>query len=250
MGFTINKNIVFTDHTTDDYAITEYRNEHSPCFGRYKKQNMDLYSIFYRKGGNNRGQLGDNCPFLYALKKRDNLILDEYALSKLKPNFYEIINHLHTLIIERYKNIDFIIPMPSSHPYSVLLAKILQRKIFQKSVVLDNFLLKKTNQEIYQEISNLDLKPKDINMLLRSIKQADQKGIPFSVSNFPVSFRQKISPLKINDLDPKIGTYLLVDDLTATGSTFFSAKKEILNNNKTSVITAVSLFSPLNNRIR
>lgn len=250
MGFTIKENIVFTDHTTDDYAITEYRKKYSPCFGTYKKQNIDLYSIFYRKGGNNRGEIGDNCPFLYALKKRDNLVLDENALSNLKPNFYEIINQLHTLIIDRYQNIDFIIPMPSSHPYSLLIAKILQRRAFQNSVVLDDFLLKKTNQEMYQEISNLDLQPAEINILLRSIKEADQNNTVFSVSKFPVRLRSKISPLKLNELTPKIGNYLLVDDLTATGSTFFSAKKEILTNNNKSVITAVSLFSPVNNRVR
>lgn len=250
MGFKIKNNVVFTDHTIDDFAITEPRHNRSPCFATYKKEKMDLYSVFYRKGGKNRGEPGDNCPFLYALKGRDNLTLDKQSLYSLRSNFYEIIELLHSLIISRYENIDFIVPMPSSHPFSRYLARILQRKIFKDAVVLDKFFLKKANSEIIQDINDLNIPSRDINRLLLPVKQAIEDEVAFSVSQFPVHLRKLIYPLKANVPVIATGTYLLVDDLTATGSTFISAKNVILNNNEKAQVTAVSLFSPTNNRVR
>jgi len=248
MGFVVDQNIVLVDHSIDDYAITEARKDKSPCIGFYKRQNLYTYSIYYRTG-KKKGNLGDNCPFLYALKKRDDLFTNRKTIKDMREEFLLIVVMIKHMIINNHVKVDYIVPMPSSHPYAKHLAKIIKRVAFPNAVIKNDLLLKKENEEILKEVQNLNINSKDIHQISSSIRAASKQNKRFTVSSINTALRRHISPLKIvGNVRP--GNYLLIDDLIASGSTIISARKAIQNKERDAEVFALSMFSSLNNRTR
>lgn len=248
MGFVVDQNIVLVDHSIDDYAVTEARKDRSPCIGFYKKNSLSTYSIYYRTG-QRRGSLGDNCPFLYALKKRDDLSTNRKTIRNMRKEFILIVNMIKKMIINNHMKVDYIVPMPSSHPYASHLSKIIKRIAFPNAVIRYDLLVKKENDEMMKEVQELNISGKNISIILSSIRAAAKQNKRFTVSSIETRLRQNISPLKIVG-NVKPGNYLLIDDLIASGSTIISAKEVIQKQENKTDVFALSLFSSLNNRTR
>ncbi|EZQ00932.1 hypothetical protein, partial [Acinetobacter sp. Ver3] len=105
MGFKVIDNLVIVDHSTNHYAITTPTKKKSPCI--YTKKNIDslnlsIYSIFYRSVIDRKlHKLGDNCPLLYALKGKQNLVVTKDSMKDLKVPFYQILEILKNEITDK-----------------------------------------------------------------------------------------------------------------------------------------------------
>ncbi len=254
MGFKVIDNLVIVDHSTNHYAITTPTKKRSPCI--YIKKNINslnlsIYSIFYRSVIDRKlHKLGDNCPLLYALKGKQNLVVTKDSMKDLKIPFYQILEILKNEITDKYKKIDFIVPMPSKHNLSLQLARRLQRQ-FHQSIVLEDLLIKKSNREMSEEVANSDIPNTDKHLILQRIKQAEQRNKLFSVSDIPPPIRKYVHPIKLNETQiVEHGIYIIVDDLVSTACTLSSAQQVLVSNSAEIDILAVSLFSPVNNRIK
>jgi len=254
VGFKVIDNLVIVDHSTNHYAITTPTKKRSQCI--YIKKNINslnlsIYSIFYRSVIDRKlHKLGDNCPLLYALKGKQNLVVTKDSMKDLKVPFYEILEILKEEVTDKYEKIDFIVPMPSKHNISLQLSRRLQRQ-FHQSVVVESLLIKKSNSEMSQEIANSNIPSKDKHLILQRIKQADQKNKLFSVSDIPPPIRKYVHPIKLNGTQKvEDGVYIIVDDLISTACTLSSAQQVLILNSSDIKVLAISLFSPINNRIK
>lgn len=246
MGFFVKDQVVIVDHSINDFAITQFKDGYTPCSLFYKQQELHVYSIYYRPRGK-KGRIGDNCPLLYALKNRDGLKITRATIRDLRRHLKPIIEAIKCMIQTNHTEVNYIVPMPSSHPYAKFLAKILQRDIFKNAVVIDSLLVKKTNEHLMTDIQSLQLPPKEINELLAPVKRAIKEQRHFSMASFKTNKRKYISPLRAKAMNLNQNNFLLIDDLVASGSTLFSAKKAIKEQYSNANIFALSLFSPINN---
>ena len=254
MGFKVIGNLVIVDHSMNHYAITTPTKKRSPCSCTKKNTgflNLSIYSIFYRSVIDRKlHKLGDNCPLLYALKGKQNLVVTKDSMKDLKVPFYEILEILKEEVTDKNEKIDFIVPMPSKHNISLQLSRRLQRQ-FHQSVVVESLLIKKSNSEMSQEIANSNIPSKDKHLILQRIKQADQKNKLFSVSDIPPPIRKYVHPIKLNGTQKvEDGVYIIVDDLISTACTLSSAQQVLILNSSDIKVLAISLFSPINNRIK
>ena len=108
MGFKVIDNLVIVDHSINHYAITTPTKKRSPCI--YTKKNIDslnlsIYSIFYRSVIDRKlHKLGDNCPLLYALKGKQNLVVTKDSMKELKVPFYQILEILKEEVTDWISN--------------------------------------------------------------------------------------------------------------------------------------------------
>ena len=80
---------------------------------------------------------------------------------------------------------------------------------------------------------------------------ADQRNKLFSVSDIPPPIRKYVHPIKLNGTQIiENGVYIIVDDLISTACTLSSAQQVLISESNEIKILAVSLFSPVNNRIK
>ena len=254
MGFKVIGNLVIVDHSMNHYAITTPTKKRSPCSCTKKNTgflNLSIYSIFYRSVIDRKlHKLGDNCPLLYALKGKQNLVVTKDSMKDLKVPFYQILEILKNEITDKYEKIDFIVPMPSKHNLSLQLARRLQRQ-FHQSIVLESLLIKKSNTEMSEEVANSSIPSTDKHLILQRIKQADQRNKLFSVSDIPPPIRKYVHPIKLNGTQKvEDGVYIIVDDLISTACTLSSAQQVLILNSSDIKVLAISLFSPINNRIK
>ena len=253
MGFSIaSDGLVSINHETNHFAITTSTIGKSPCItnSKCRKYPIDIHSVYFRpKNPKNAKSEGDNCPFIYAWKrKHPKLYITRYSLKEMRLDFYIILDKLVLNIIKN-QSIDFIVPLPSKHGLALNLAIRLQRRL-PNSVILFDIFLKKPNSEILEEIYDLDIIHSDKTQLTNAISRANALNRNFSISDIPTNLRGYLDPLKINTALLKNGTYLLVDDLFATGATLLNAKDKLLNLNSNINVLGSVIFGPYNNRIR
>ena len=194
--------------------------------------------------------VGDNCPFIYAIKgKIDGLHVNMQTIR-------DLVNPLNTILdkfiqSQRQKGIiyDLIVPMPSSHRIADILAQRISRKtkapmdksLFRKSTVEDVIDIVDINRDI----------PHSARMnIFNAINQAKDEDKAFSLGDVKTDFRDYVRPLSLVGTLPACERVLLVDDLFASGKTLVTARDELLDVNPTLTIDSFCLFSPLNNRIR
>lgn len=253
MGFSIGSDgLVSIDHQINHFAFTTMQGGKSPCIAKSKCDNfpIKIYSAYYRpKGPRNSKEEGDNCPFIYAWKKKSQkLYMTRDSLRNMREDFYLILDELVDRLSQE-NQIDFIIPLPSKHCLAKSFSVRLRRRI-AGSTLLDNVFVKKSNNEILEEIYDLRINHADKTKLINAISIANALNRGFSISDVPTQLRGYLDPIKINTSVMHDGTYLLVDDLFASGATLLNAKDKILEINSNINVLGSFMFSPYNNRIR
>lgn len=251
MGFSVaDDGLVSINHQVNQYAVTAANIGKSPCSVQTKcSQPMIIHSIYYRPKNSKSSRLkGDNCPFIYAWKKKvPDLYITRHSLVGMREDFYILLSQMVNKILEFHK-VDFIVPMPSKHCLSSSLARRISRLI-PEAILFDNLFVKKSNDEMIEQIKCSNLDSLDKSKLIYVINRATESGTGFSISDVPTYLREYLDPVKITQNSLLEGTYLLVDDLFATGSTIINAKEKIIKNSSNNIILGAVLFSPHLNKI-
>lgn len=167
----------------------------------------------------------DANPLIFALKGTEGFRIDLIEVMKFRQSFYPIVNKL---IVG--KSADYVVPMPSSHNISWLLASRLSRKLGAELV--DDFLVKSTFGSVLASFNKAAVKRRDlrkINAALHTMQQYPDTIM--SLKHIDPSIRRYFSPVEYNAssrLHQLDGRVILVDDLLATGTTLVAAR-DIVN---------------------
>lgn len=257
MGFVVNEDgLVSVNHDIDDFGITT--SKFNPTKSRtHCKNPMIIHSIFKRydrnrgKEKNVNGQLvGDNCPFIYAVKKKvTNLYVNTETIRSLCKPMNEIIDKFVQIQDQNKIKYDLIIPMPSSHNIASILATRVGRKL---NVSLNKTCLRKsTSGDVFKQVDGNKKIPHEARTnILDAIKRAKQNNHAFSLGDVRTVNRKYVQPLSLIESLVDYQRVLLVDDLFATGTTLITAKDLLQSKNSKLEVDALCLFSPLNGRIR
>lgn len=257
LGFIVNLDgLVSVDHSINDFAETTLTR--NPVSTKTKsKPKMDVHSAFIRRARTNAKKttgnsqtVGDNCPFIYAVKgKTEGLYINFQTIRNLINPLDQILNKFVEKQALKGITYDQVMPMPSSHPIAEILATRLARK-YDINVCKDTFR-KSTSSDIRAMVDSNQEIPHNAKInIMAAIQQANDENKAFSLGDVKVVNRSYISPLAIHSKPPECENILLVDDLFASGSTLITAQNELLAVNSKFKIDAFCLFSPLNNRIR
>lgn len=231
MGLEIVNNVVVVNHDSKDHLYTGiYSNPSNTTI-----EGVEVFSVYRRK--KNPGPLrrdryskiiGDNCPLIYALKKKHDLSVE---LSSIRRLMYFMPDILDELVAQLPNNLTDIVIIPSSYPLATILARRLSRRM--SLPIRDDILIKstcfeatrradrilKTNRRSVSREVEVDLR----NTVKRLVKEA--KNL-YSSKDTPVSIRNYFDPLKFSPGAVKIrpeSRVLLVDDLLASGGTVLAA---------------------------
>ncbi|TCR76686.1 hypothetical protein [Rhizobium sp. BK376] len=151
MGLRIEGNVVIVDHDITEHLATTA--EGNPT--RDDLDDFTVFSVFQRKRTSAKQArqretrvLGDNCPLIYALKQRDGLSV---GLSSIKLLNAHIPTILDAVVGHLEGQFDSIVPMPSSSPLALILAKRLSR--LSKRPYFKGVFLKATNAQASAVVS-------------------------------------------------------------------------------------------------
>lgn len=234
MGIDINehKAVSFNEHHDHRLVTCPTKNPKTTTI-----EDLLIHSIYRRtKTGDFRR---DGNPFIYALKSKDGYKITNRELHRFKPSFYTIL----TKIIE-HKTVDYILPMPSSHPIAHYLARRLARAT--DATVIDDFFCKQTTGNIIATFDLASVKPahkKDVKKQLAAYRKMPANTL-VSLKKIPNKIRCYFPPLVLNPgntVTVDIENVLLVDDLLSTGTTLLSAKRLLRSRN----LACVCLLSDL-----
>ena len=215
---------------------------------------LTVHSVFKRlphKSKAPKSELrGDNCPLIYALKGADGLYTEVTEVKKLIPPGKQI---LDTFISDKSEGYDLILPMPSNHSISLILARRVH-KLLPKSSIIVTGLRKATVRQVFQQLKDNDLGHNANAAISKQLKKMEQDvGLDglFSIKNIPTRYRRDLSPVVLTDALPDVASrILLVDDLFSTGSTLFGARNLLQRYMPNAKIEALCLFSPYKGKIR
>ncbi|MGA4658211.1 phosphoribosyltransferase family protein [Proteus terrae] len=249
MGLIIKELCVIVDHNCPEWLITQP--EGNPTIDY--TDDLKIYAIFKRqflsgKRRRNRRQrqLGDNCPLIYALKKKDDLYTNISSIKKLNDSFKVICNKFMELEPKGYQ---LIISMPSAHNISHIIAKRLAKKF--NATHLTDILRKITVDNAFQLLDRADVSIEEAKSLSFKIKlQAKEVGLKggFSLKSIPTEFRNIFPPFVLStpsSSNTEKIRILLVDDLMATGTTLTTARDIIAQQYPNAIIHAICLFSSI-----
>lgn len=257
MGFIVNPSgLVSVDHSINDFAETTlFRNPASATTKSHPK--MTVHSAFIRRARKQASKtkgsaqvIGDNCPFIYAVKgKIPGLHINTQTIRDLVNPLNEILNKFIEQQAQNNVSYDLIVPMPSSHRISDILATRLSRKA---KVTMNTSIFRKSTADDVTDMVNTDRDiPHNAKLnIIAAINLAKQEGKSFSLGDVKTDYRHYIRPLSLHGRIPVCEKVLLVDDLFASGRTLITARDELLSAKPGLRIDAFCLFSPLNNRIR
>jgi hypothetical protein len=249
LGFYIQDNRVFVDHGIKDFGdTTDTHNPTSdvtPC----TDYPMRVNSVFLRKHHRKDKAAGDNCPLIYALKKKRDLSVVYSGIKPLVHPLNSILSKFWTDCDQRGVSFDAVIPMPSSHKIAAILAN--RVALMRQVSVLADIFQKASSADIRAIIDgNQDIPREAILNIVRAINISNETGRSFSLSDVNTEYRRYIDPVKLQKL-PAVNSILLVDDLFASGKTLIAAKNALFAANPSiKVIESLCLFSPLNGRIK
>ena len=250
MGFVVKKSgSVLVDHSINDFGDT--RVEKNPTSARTlcRTNSLLVSSVIIRHGTSGKQVIGDNCPFIYGLKNKKNLFVGFHAMKTLLLAIDGILDKYACDRINNSVTFDLIIPMPSSHSISNILAKRVHQH-FANSELFNTAFRKSDSDDIERQLA---LKPFSRSArlnIMNAVNKANKSGKAFSLSDVKTSFRKLIAPLTRKQALPEVNNILIVDDLFASGQTLITAKNSIIEQLPNANVEALCLFSPLNGRIR
>ncbi|MDO8038376.1 phosphoribosyltransferase [Janthinobacterium sp. SUN137] len=202
-------------------------------------QGLTIHSVFQRMPARNRS--GDGNPLMYALKNLRKYTIARSEVIQFLPSFYEILVKL-----QAEYGAATLLPMPSSHPLALSLARRAQR-LLPGASISKNLLLKKTCGQVHGELV-LTTPPashqQEFTQLLAYLMK--NANLPLSLKEVDVKLRHLTDPLIINNQVPVPNSpIVLVDDLMATGTTLLRARDLLRAQGVTAEIKALCLFSKL-----
>ncbi|MEZ8147735.1 phosphoribosyltransferase [Enterovibrio norvegicus] len=250
MGFVVSDNgHVTVDHTTHSYGKTSVKHNYTMAKTKCKPNPLRIFSIFLRHGYKGSGKVkGDNCPFIYGAKGKRGLYVTYASVKQLCLPMREI---LDKFVREQKKlgiEYDIVIPMPSSHSISTIVAKRVA-KALGSELTLETF--RKANaQDIRQQINTKPIPHNAKVEIATAIAKAEKEDRNFSLSDVTTQHRNHLTPLELQKHLPNVNRVLLVDDLCASGTTLVSAKDMLMEMNPNLVVEALCLFSPHDGKIK
>lgn len=219
MGFNVDNvtKVVSVDHSHSNFANTAV--DANPV---YKTLSNDLIitSIFQRtKRRRKQDSLGDNCPMLYAFKGLQGLKTTYTDVKLLLSNFSQILGK-H---FQQASTPDLIIPIASSHPLPLILARRVSRNN-PCSILISDSIHKVSAGNILEQVNNLtNVKRSDAAALRNDVKRfINNNGESADFQMKSVSrphLRVHINPFAfsgINCAQPP-NNILLVDDMITSG---------------------------------
>ncbi|WP_348731449.1 phosphoribosyltransferase [Rheinheimera texasensis] len=204
----------------------EYRLVTSP--GRNPKisssHGLKIQSIYRRTKDGDSARDGN--PFIYALKSINGFSISLNELRKFKPSFDTI---LHSVL--QGSQFTAVVPMPSSHPIAVILARRIARKAGCQLV--PQLFMKNTVGNIVRSFNLANVKPKDLKGVKSQLATYNKLSpqIPVTLKEIDVKIRPYFAPLVINPQVTHIpnGNVLIVDDLISSGTTLRHAQSLLLS---------------------
>lgn len=250
MGFYVDKNNkVWADHAIKEFGDTTADN--NPTFDTTFCDTwpMRVTSVFKRFGFKGKGKpVGDNCPFIYGLKRKQGLSVGFRGVTPLVTPMATILAKFVTDCAARGVTFDAVLPMPSSHKIASILAK--RAGMALVAPVIDGLFHKATSEEIRHAVDNSDIPHAAKVNILNAVTKAVETDAAFSLSEVATRFRQYISPVTLVAPAVPYRSILLVDDLFASGQTLIAAKNALFSSIEgLQTVESLCLFSPLNGRI-
>lgn len=235
---TSDKRVVF-NHSHEDLVSTHP--DKNPT--SFYVNEMHVLAVFRRVMAKSRH--GDGNPLIYALKRKSGFTISNTEIKRFMPAFKVIFTKAITNF--RCCEFDYVLPMPSKHKISEILAKRVVQ-ITDYGEVRRDFLRKKTRGEVLAEFERTTI-PKKYKKEAVAFKKSLEKGDPhgiFQMKEVESCLRQYIQPVVLAcDPERKNPNILLVDDLVSSGATFSSAIEALRIVFPESQIEGLCLLSPL-----
>lgn len=256
MGFRIDQNqVVHLDPSTQEHGDTRLKSNPTTTKTHCGHRPLTVHSLILRRAAKgSKKSNGDNCPLIYALKRRDGLSVTYSSVKPMIELFNKLLNKIKTQIDRDNAHYDVIVPMPSSHKLSLWLAKRFSE--ITRTPVIENALQKVDSDAVEQQLlldryGEQRIPHEARTNIMNAVKHARRYGKPFSISQVATQYRKYLIPVNVRDTElPRDARVLLVDDLFASGRTLIAAKNEIIERYPQVQIEALCLFSPLNGRAR
>jgi hypothetical protein len=252
LGFEVKENgHVSVNHDHNRFGHTDTNGNpskaKSPC-------GMTVHSIFKRLPHHSKAPKseikGDNCPLIYALKGLDGLHTTSSEIKKLIVPGKRIIQ---SFLSENQTDFDVILPMPSKHMISLILARRIHRLIPSSALVSDG-LRKATVRQVYQQLESNYPGHNAFASISKQLKDMEgEVGLDglFSIKKIPTNLRRSISPVVLTKSIPEDASkILLVDDLFSSGATLFGARDLLERYIPNIQIESLCLFSPYRGKIK
>lgn len=249
MGFYIDKNNkVWADHATRDFGDTTADNNPTYDTTHCDAWPMRVTSVFKRFGFKGKGKsIGDNCPFIYGVKRKQGLSVGYRGIVPLVAPMTKILTRFAGECHDRLISFDAVVPMPSSHKITDILAKRAGRAL---GVPVVELFRQVSSQDVRLAVGNSGFPHKAIVNILNAVNKADASGTAFSLSDVSTRYRHYVNPIARIACNAQFRSILLVDDLFATGQTLIAAKNALYSSIKgLETVESLCLFSPLNGRI-
>ena len=253
MSWYIDKTIIYMEQTkpvginvaVDKKVSVDSNHEHLVVTGHEKNPTVtnfeDMHVSFVFRRVKSKSRANDGNPLIYALKNLQGYTITSKEISNLVRNFRIVLRKILSGI-----HYDIIVPMPSRHGISLILAKRVVRH--QKGgMVVTNFLRKKTNGEVLADLTRIHSTKHHRDLVaLRKKLEKDVAKHPFSMKDVTTQLRPMIHPLTINRVaTSRINKVLLVDDLMSSGATLKSAYDVVKTVYPDAEIDALCLLSPV-----
>ncbi|MGO7145471.1 phosphoribosyltransferase [Rhizobium ruizarguesonis] len=214
---------------------------------------MTYYPIFRRLSDRiDKGQ-GDNCPFIYAAKKKDGLRLTYTSLKELHPDFEAIISH----VAASGAIFQYLIPIPSAHRINEFLGTRFRRAVPHVAVI-DSLLAKATIASALEAVDALTTSAaalSDIRTLrsaLRRLQKAGPADQLYASKEIKADLRKYVHPLRLLPAVPPndVQHIMLVDDLISSGTSVLCARDLLRTHFPNAEFSVLALFGPLNGKLR
>lgn len=243
MGFVVDaeRRLVTVDHSHNHYCVTTPAGNPATFM---PNETLKVTSIFTRTKGKRSGdEPGDNCPMLYVMKGMHALTTTPRDIGKLCASFREILPKFQ----DNGFDWDWIIPLPSSSPVSLLLAKKIQKRT-KRGDCYPQALVKLTAVEVLRNLEDLRISSSEKTKARQDIKRfirLNGEDALFQIKMVRKKVRIHTNPLAWGSLP--LGTrpprgILLIDDMITSGTSLINAEAILKNRYPGARIEALTLF--------
>jgi len=242
MGLTIKGNSVDVDHSHNQLLNTSRHGNPYVQIAGVGVDEIVVYSTFQRHmtprsmSRDPNIKKGDNCHLLYALKGKNGWNTTFGAVRRLMLHFDAIVEDM----IDQSGEFDAVISMPSGHSVSRLYGERIATRY--QCPFYNNVFTKVSKQDARTQLAAANLSYPERKMLQNRI---GKENGDFTMKDIPTDYRKifRAVDLQAANIPPGCESFLLVDDLLASGSTLVEARRQLLAAVPGAHIAAACLFS-------